>query len=352
MKQFISILMTLIAIVAVRACNAGARHAGEPTAASLPTSSTVRAEILPDAALPAGYERHAISGIVTIDLPTSWQILDDDAVSNIREAAERVYGKNDTKKSLLAANSDEDLASRTASARINLLPDGLDVQSLQSATKTDLDELCSELPATMKTVGVPECSVTKIAGAAALLIEYHRIGSMPSTTWKVSLYQIPTVHGLLMVTLSKLSGSDEGEASISRIRDTLRIQDNRVANGPTTTAAAATPASHQERAGEAAPADMVLTTRMLDNPPGYEAVMSAPTHVSVCAGGTIVLSNGSNRAVNLEDVPNESDNKRALGTVKSGQVLRFAVDDFPAMYLIFEIDSGQSPLAAYEVKSC
>jgi len=78
----------------------------------------------------------------------------------------------------------------------------------------------------------------------------------------------------------------------------------------------------------AAPAaDLLITDRLLANPPTYEEHQSAPTTTSVCLGESLRIANLTSGRLGLIDTPDESDASSTLGFVEPGAVFNMVVQE-------------------------
>lgn len=177
------------------------------------------------------YQRHALGNGVSLAIPKSWYILPRQEVAAVRATADQVYhGGDSSKETPFAANSSQDSHSHEAQARVSFVSKEFEEAELRAASAADLNGVCNELyngwtqnPSSPRLIGRPQCSVTNLNGRSALLTRYTRGGSMPGTTWTVSMMQIPLESKMAMITLSQMDGSATAHQVIANIIASVRF---------------------------------------------------------------------------------------------------------------------------------
>ncbi|HCJ9764923.1 TPA: hypothetical protein NWA15_002452 [Escherichia coli] len=163
---------------------------------SVQTSHTERTT---SSALPApGYHRYVIGYDISVELPEKWSLLSHTEISEIKNKSATIAGSPSS--TTLAANANKDAKLNDGIFRVSITDANFTSDDLKSASPAELDSVCKEISNNMK-VSLPKigarlaneakCSISKISGKDAFLINYQRINAGSNTVWDVSIYQVP-----------------------------------------------------------------------------------------------------------------------------------------------------------------
>lgn len=170
-------------------------HVGGATPSTLPTP---------------GYHRYIVGYDISVELPEKWSLLSHTEISEIKNKSATIAGSPSS--TTLAANANKDAKLNDGIFRASITDANFTSDDLKSASPAELDAVCKEISNNMK-VSLPKigmrlaneakCSISKISGKDAFLINYQRINAGSNTVWDVSLYQVPINGKAFMFTASR-----------------------------------------------------------------------------------------------------------------------------------------------------
>jgi hypothetical protein len=153
---------------------------------------------------------------ISLEIPSHWNVLSQETRLNLGTAGEAIIknagvkAPSGKKQSLLAVNAVPDPTGATIRVSVTT-PPGYTQADLTAATKSDLDQLASQMRVVFKKLeatGGPKilevepARIEHINNQLAIVTSYTRAGLVGPSPWQVTQYKVPVGDRLIEITLS------------------------------------------------------------------------------------------------------------------------------------------------------